>query len=520
MSITVKDLSPDQLAAYNSIVKWVGESTRRSGSGGLVSLPRQPLLTLAGFAGSGKSTVVSLVAEKIDLPAFCAYTGKAASVLRRKLHLAGTQTVGTQKKSRDGEMSHEHRPYCGTIHSLIYRPCDCREPKEVETHKPFPTCGEETLRDYGSASDAVYATCCGLGAHKVDRKTFDALKKKTKLVYPPKHEDGRCKLCGGKEWLRREALDRAYSLICLDEASMCDETTLRDLQSYGVPILAVGDHGQLPPVGGNGTLMKNPHLRLEKIHRQAEGNPIIALSKIIRETGRIPDDMPSSDAVRFERLRFVERIIEERYENASPARLLEMGIACYTNRRRVGLNAMVRRVRGISRDGRDFPKAGEHLVCLRNIKEQGGRMPVANGMRGVLQGDVSRKLIKDPHGEFKNDHGEAARESETQLLGSIAFPEDGIEASSFEMFGPQFQREKTYSSPEELSRETGISTFSMAGSLFDFGYAMTGHKFQGSQVDDLLAVIERPGPVSDDDWRRWQYTIVTRAASRLTILKG
>ncbi len=485
---------------------WVGDENR------------QPLLTLAGYAGSGKSTVVSLVAEKIELPAFCAYTGKAASVLRRKLHLAGTQTVGTQKRSREGVMSTNPHPYCGTIHSLIYRPCDCREPKEVETLKPCPTCGEETLRDAYASSDEAYATCRG-GAHKVSRKVFDALTKTTKLVYPPKHEDGRCKLCGGKEWIRREVLDRAYNLICLDEASMCDEATLRDLQSYGVPILAVGDHGQLPPVGGSGTLMKNPHLRLEKIHRQAEGNPIIALSKIIRETGRIPTDMADSDAVQFKQLRFVEMIIEGRYAEASPARLLEMGIACYTNRRRVGLNSMVRRVRGISRDGRDLPTAGEHLVCLRNIKEQGGRMPVANGMRGVLQGDASWKLIKDPHGEFKNDRGEAARQSETQLLGSIAFPEDGIEASAFEMFGPQFQREKTYSSPEELQKETGVNTFSMAGSLFDFGWAMTGHKFQGAQVDDLLAVIERPGPVSDDDWRRWQYTIVTRAASHLTILR-
>jgi exodeoxyribonuclease-5 len=517
-TVAVKDLSPDQLEAYNAIMRWVGESTRRSGSGGLIALPRQPLLTLAGFAGSGKSTVVSLVAEKIELPAFCAYTGKAASVLRRKLHLAGTQTVGTQKKSREGVVSSDPRPYCGTIHSLIYRPCDCREPKEVVTLKPCPTCGSETQREW-DATDEIYAKCRGLGGHKLSRKVFDALEKKTTLVYPPKHEDGRCKLCGGKEWLRREALDRDYSLICLDEASMCDSATLRDLQSYGVPILAVGDHGQLPPVGGTGELMKNPHLRLEKIHRQAEGNPIIALSKIIRETGRIPDDMTSSDAVRFEKLRFVERIIEERYESASPARLLEMGIACYTNRRRVGLNSTVRRVRGISRDGRDLPKAGEHLVCLRNIKEQGGRMPVANGMRGVLQGDVSWKIVRDTHGKLKNDRGEPASESKTQLLGSIAFPEDGIAASAFEMFGPQFQREKTYSSPEELSRETGINTFSMAGNLFDFGYAMTVHKMQGSAADDLVVCVERPGPVGEEDWRRWLYTAVTRAASKLTVLR-
>ena len=43
----------------------------------------------------------------------------------------------------------------------------------------------------------------------------------------------------------------------------------------------------------------------------------------------------------------------------------------------------------------------------------------------------------------------------------------------------------------------------MAGALFDFGYAMTVHKMQGSQFDDLVVAVERPGPVSNEDWRRW-----------------
>ena len=40
---------------------------------------------------------------------------------------------------------------------------------------------------------------------------------------------------------------------------------LRDLQFHGAPILAVGDHGQLPPVMASGDLMQKPMLRLEKI---------------------------------------------------------------------------------------------------------------------------------------------------------------------------------------------------------------------------------------------------------------
>ena len=109
--------------------------------------------------------------------------------------------------------------------------------------------------------------------------------------------------------------------------------------------------------------------------------------------------------------------------------------------------------------------------------------------------------------------------SETQLQGSVEFPEDEIAAHPYTMLAQQFGREKTFSSSEELSKETGLHSFSMAGSLFDFGYAMTVHKMQGSQFDDLVVCAERPGPVGEEDWRKWCYTAVTRAASKLTVLR-
>jgi exodeoxyribonuclease-5 len=496
MSISVNDLSNDQLDAYNAIVGWIGAPGGRE------------VLTLGGYAGSGKSTLVSLVASQVDLPAFCAYTGKASSVLKRKLSAAGVETVGAQKRGGEGEMSLDERPYCGTIHSLIYRPCSCRETQVVTIAKPCPEkgcTGETRWENERSVCANGHAGLVKSAA------AFEALKSKTGFVYAAKNEEGACTFCGGKEWLRREALDRRYGLIIVDEASMVDDTMLRDLRTFRVPILAVGDHGQLPPVGGVGSLMKAPDLRLEKIHRQAEGNPIIALSKVIRETGRLPESM-SEGAVTLGRLRFVEQLIEERYADASPERLLEMGLACYTNRRRVGLNTAARRARGTARNGRELPRKGEHVVCLRNMKARNGAPPVFNGMRGRLSTDATPKQIK-------NYRGEGLGESEVHLVGDIEFPEDEIDARSYEMLRAQFGREKTFAAPEELQREAGISSFAMAGALFDFGYAMTTHKMQGSQYDDLVVCAERPGPVSDEDWRKWLYTACTRAASKLTVLR-
>lgn len=504
MSVTVAQLSADQRNAYDDIMYWF------EGTGGAFSsaVGSQPLLTLGGYAGTGKSTLISLISGQMNLPAFCAYTGKASSVLRRKLRDASVHALTAREARQLEEPSLDMRPFCDTIHSLIYRPCACMEPQPVKLEKPCPkdNCPSETRWENGES-------ICAKGHRGLIKNegVFKRLKVKTKLIYAERGPDGLCLVCKGKQWLRRESLDRNYDLIIIDEASMVDDMMLRDLRSYGIPILAVGDHGQLPPVGGTGSLMKSPHLRLEQIHRQAAGNPIIALSKTIREEGRLPDSV-DGDAVQFGRRRFTDRIIEQRYEDASPERLLEMGLACYMNRTRVGLNISVRRARGIARTGHELPQEGEHVVCLRNIKPANGSPPIANGMRGVLTSNaVPRPLT--------NRHGQKIGESDAQLVGTIAFPEDEIGAQNFEMLRKQFNRDKTFQNPEDLGRETGIYSFSMAGALFDFGYAMTVHKMQGSQVDDLVVCIERPGRVDDDSWRRWLYTAVTRAASKLTILR-
>lgn len=68
-----------------------------------------------------------------------------------------------------------------------------------------------------------------------------------------------------KYWGKRDEIDA--DLIVLDEASMVDKDIWKDLLSYDIPILVVGDHGQLPPIGENNfSLMKNPDIKLETIH--------------------------------------------------------------------------------------------------------------------------------------------------------------------------------------------------------------------------------------------------------------
>jgi superfamily I DNA/RNA helicase len=67
-------------------------------------------------------------------------------------------------------------------------------------------------------------------------------------------------------------------------------------------------------------------------------------------------------------------------------------------------------------------------------------------------------------------------------------------------------------------REVPLGPDGQRGDLWDFGYALTVHKAQGSQAERVLVFEERFARSSEEDWRRWLYTAVTRAESQLTIV--
>ena len=54
---------------------------------------------------------------------------------------------------------------------------------------------------------------------------------------------------------------------------------------------------------------------------------------------------------------------------------------------------------------------------------------------------------------------------------------------------------------------------------FTYGYAITTHKSQGSEWDKVL-VIEEKFPYDKEEHARWLYTAVTRASSRLVLIRA
>jgi exodeoxyribonuclease V len=481
--LTVADLSSDQLEVYQAVMTWlrVGSVTKRT-------------LTIGGFAGVGKSALISVVAHellKAGPVAFAAFTGKASSVLGRKLATAGIATVNRIVRADllGGGRAFEPRPYCGTIHGLIFRPCDVCMVEEMHEHTFGGACREKGDPMSGVAIEG------GAFVLPSDAKCLAC------DPPPPVKRDGPCHRCGGNRYLRRDQLDRKYRLIVIDEASMVSDDMLDALKSYGVLILAVGDHGQLPPVRGMGSLMKHPDLKLEKIHRQAEGNPIIALSARIRATGDIDDSLEDGDAFTIVSRRDLGDWISKRFTLArlekdprTPEGIMGTVLISWTNKLRVGLNYDVREALGL----KDAPPSrGEVVICLKNAA------PIYNGMRGVLEYDCERA-------------GDAGGKA-PKWKASVDFCEDGQRAENILLSEHQFFAEKTIDYDQACA--LGVS-MAQLGSLYDFGYALTCHKCQGSQAPEVGVVLE-PGlsRMGRDDRQRWIYTSCTRSEKKLTIIR-
>src|ERR1700761_1707689 len=80
-----------------------------------------------------------------------------------------------------------------------------------------------------------------------------------------------------------EAPASKASLIVIDECSMVDAELGRDLTSFGVPLLVLGDPAQLPPIQGGGFFTEaDPDAMLTEVHRQAQDDPIVRLSMDVR----------------------------------------------------------------------------------------------------------------------------------------------------------------------------------------------------------------------------------------------
>ena len=289
--------SPKQAKALDAIAAWLADPHAKQ------------TFYLAGAAGSGKSTITKYALGDVrDRVVYCAPTGKAALVMRRK-GCSGARTV----------------------HQVIYRPAgDPPSPEAIEKLR------EEIKRLYLVNEPGARATA-------------------DKLVEQLRRAEGESKRKGPRFSLNLESDLKIAAVGAVDECSMIDRFVGQDLESYGTKLLVIGDPNQLPPVYGAGYFTsREPDAYLDEIHRQALDSPILRLADLARHGRSLPIGTAGEGVdVR----RYGDPSLEAR---ALGAEMILVG----RNRTRHASNTKIRRLLG--RGDAPFPVPGDRVICRRN----------------------------------------------------------------------------------------------------------------------------------------------------------
>lgn len=266
----------------------------------------------------------------------------------------------------------------------------------------------------------------------------------------------------------------AYAkLVVVDEVSMVGEELARDLLSFGVRILVLGDPAQLPPVKGEGFFINaRPDVMLTEIHRQAADNPIIRLSMDVREGRRLTPGEHGSSRV-YARHELSRDDMRELVLSADQ-------MLCGLNKTRYSFNA---RVRDIAGRKWHMPEPGERIICLKNNKEA-----------GLLNGSMWEVSTSD---SIAGDHFRivaASLDEPEKSPVDVTVPEQFFRGAEGEL---------------DWRQKRGFEEFTYA-------YAITVHKSQGSQFDHVLVYDE--SRCFREDASKHLYTAITRAAERVTVI--
>jgi exodeoxyribonuclease-5 len=293
-------------------------------------------------------------------------------------------------------------------------------------------------------------------------------------------EKGRVK--SSFKFVLRKHLPKKVRLFVLDEASMVNKEIAEDLLSYGIPLIALGDLNQLPPVFGKPYFLEKPNCILTKVMRQNEDNPIVYLAQRVLNDEGLPYGVYGNSSVIRK-----DELTDYALKNSNI-------VITFTNKLRHEINMMFRRdILGIRR--LDFPSMGEKVVCRRNNWNRclNHSIYLTNGMSGTID-YIDRETF----------NGKTVK---------IDFKPDFLNRSYKNV---NLDYERLFANPGELDDRPMIET--LGKDQFEFAYAITCHTSQGSQYEKVIFMDETMGN-SREDQRKFEYTAITRAQQSIIIVR-
>lgn len=278
----------------------------------------------------------------------------------------------------------------------------------------------------------------------------------------------------------KDHISKKIKLIVLDEASMVDEPIGKDLMSFNIPIITLGDLDQLPPVFGKPFFLQNPNVRLKQIMRQAEGNPIIWLCQQVLAGKELKYGVYGNSAIIKK-----SEITDYHFKNSDI-------VITGTNRLRYNINNYCREyIKGIRK--LEYPHIGEKVICRKNNWNQclKGGIYLTNGTSGfvdyIYRDSYNKKTMKM---DFRPDFTKS-------IFRNI-----------------EFDYKHMYAIPGQENEE---NNFGFYYDKMEYAYAITCHASQGSQYGKVLYMHE-DFMRDPEDRKKLIYTALSRAIESVIVV--
>lgn len=331
----------------------------------------------------------------------------------------------------------------------------------------------QTMKAFGYTGVAIAFTGKAVTQLKksgIPARTFHS------LMYTPVIDETTGDCIDFKRRTISEVLAEAGSFIVLDESSMIPKNMWEDLKTIGLPIIALGDYAQLPPIDQNNPEFNvmhqdHPHIKLT-VNRRTDPSlaGIVKLSNHFRENNTIPRISGNGLSFIYKRQLDVSYFRENDFD----------GILVGTNKMRKNITSKVRSAKDIDTS---IPTIGENIMCLKNTMVDSGATSLSNGelfrVEAVFEGDKSSKFI-------------------------IRSIDDPTKTTTIQVINDYWTTEKM-----PIMRQEDRAKYQE----FTFGYCFSVWKAQGSSLNRVLFVDEDVSFFADQ--QKFRYTAVSRAAKEL-----
>lgn len=286
----------------------------------------------------------------------------------------------------------------------------------------------------------------------------------------------------------KKSLPSTIKLIVIDECSMINDKMISDILSFNLPTIFLGDIGQLPPVIGVNSLLrdiKNIDVQLTQVLRQNDTSGILDLATMTRNG---------------------EKLIPGVYKKCRVLHLKDIDdiskydiILCWRNTTRKLFNQAVRKTKNIDSI---YPLKGEKVIGLKNnyfheIEYHGIPIFPVNGLPSTVLHDAkqdkkTKNIILNYRPDFIDKSGPAFKTF--------------CHHEYFDIYNYDIEKDPYIRKGEDEDDIVHL----------DFGYALTCARSQGSEYKRVLLLDEYIGPKEIHD--KFLYTGITRAMNNVDIV--